>query len=260
MIDIRAELNEVRNNFISIYDFIYMTEKMTGENLLLVCQWILKRVKEYVTNKGDVLDICFINQFHEIQYKFERAVWGVPTTEGDPDFIFLSRKLNDVIGQGCLPIKPGFVPIEGNEWDDMDFFNLGFKKDELEIVFPEVINNAEVKLKDTHYSDNVPDLLDSHYNNVNSSLSSMPESVALAESVSQFSGKETALMLIAGLAIALEKTGERFKRGGKLNKSAVISAAEQAINTYGDGVSVTDRALRDWLNKAINGYASKLED
>lgn len=73
-----------------------------------------------------------------------------------------------------------------------------------------------------------------------------------------FRGKNTALMLIAGLAIALEKSGESFKRSGKMNKSAIINAAEHAISSYGDGVNVTDKALRDWLDMALKQHASKL--
>jgi len=76
----------------------------------------------------------------------------------------------------------------------------------------------------------------------------------------KFKGKETALMIIAGLSIALGKSADSFKRGGKINQSEVIRAAEFAINAYGSGVNVTARAVRDWIRPALQQYASKLPE
>ncbi|WJM84901.1 hypothetical protein QUF31_17545 [Dickeya chrysanthemi] len=257
MIDIRAELNKVRDSFISIYDFIYLAESSTDENLLLICQWMLKRIKSHVINENNPLNICFINQFHEIEYKFGNIMWGIQNSEINPDFVFLSRKLDSIINRECLPTKKGILPIEDNQWEDTDFFEFGFKKEELQVIFPELIKSTEIGLKDNISNSSNPLIpQDRDDKNIRSSL---PE-LSQIESGGSFMGKDTALMLIAGLAIALEKTGGRFKRGGKLNKSAVINAAEQAINSYGSGVNVTNRALRDWLTNALNGYASKLED
>ncbi|HBR4754323.1 TPA: hypothetical protein L9W62_000074 [Klebsiella pneumoniae] len=77
---------------------------------------------------------------------------------------------------------------------------------------------------------------------------------------SSFSGKDTALMMIAGLSVALEKTGGRYIRGGKLNKSAVARAAIDAINEHGEGTEITTKALTDLLNEAISTKVAKLED
>lgn len=75
-----------------------------------------------------------------------------------------------------------------------------------------------------------------------------------------FRGEDTALMLIAGLAVTLVKTGDKFKRGGKLNKSEVVRAAEQAIAQYGGDVAVTSKAITNCLTKALSRHASKLEE
>ncbi|MDV1440374.1 hypothetical protein RZQ47_01370 [Klebsiella variicola subsp. variicola] len=77
---------------------------------------------------------------------------------------------------------------------------------------------------------------------------------------SEFAGKETALMMIAGLAVALEKSGGRYIRGGRLNKSAVARAAIDAINEHGEGTEITTKALTDLLNEAISTKVAKLED
>lgn len=75
-----------------------------------------------------------------------------------------------------------------------------------------------------------------------------------------FPGKDTASMLIAALAVALGRTSDKFKRGGKLNQSAVFRAAEQAISQYGCGVDVTDRTIRKWLADALREHMPKLEE
>lgn len=249
MIDIRAELEEVRNSFISIYDFISVAKNATGEDVSLVCQWVLKRVKEQYAD-SNILNICIMSKFHEIEFCFENV---------EQDFSFLSRKLGVVIEKGCLPIEPDDIPFEKDDWGDNGFFEYGFKKKELETFFPElktylyqdkIINDGINKIK----NESTPSLLldDS---NPQPTIPNVTQGI-----ICDFSGKETALMLIAGLAVALEKTSDSFKRGGKMNKSAVVMGAERAINNYGTGVNVTSRALRDWLNLALSMHTSKLDD
>lgn len=137
--------------------------------------------------------------------------------------------------------------------------NMDSKKKELETFFPElktylyqdkIINDGVNKIK----NESTPSLLldDS---NTQPTIPNVTQGI-----ICDFSGKETALMLIAGLAVALEKTSDSFKRGGKMNKSAVVMGAERAINNYGTGVNVTSRALRDWLNLALSMHTSKLDD
>ncbi|ARF50826.1 hypothetical protein [Pantoea stewartii] len=88
----------------------------------------------------------------------------------------------------------------------------------------------------------------------------IPESKPVLLNPDIFNGKDTAMMIIAGLSIALGKSSDNFKRGGKINQSAIIRAAESAINEYGNGVEVTDRAIRDWIRPAIEQYATRLPD
>ncbi|WP_447765714.1 hypothetical protein [Enterobacter asburiae] len=74
-----------------------------------------------------------------------------------------------------------------------------------------------------------------------------------------FAGKGTALMMIAGLSVALEKSGGKYLRGNKLNKSAVARAAIEAINEYGEGTDITPKALTDLLNEALSAKLTNLE-
>lgn len=73
----------------------------------------------------------------------------------------------------------------------------------------------------------------------------------------EFAGKDTALKLIAGMAIALEKAGGKYVRGKKLNKSEVARSASRIILEHGDGIDVTDKALTMLIDEALNTYASK---
>lgn len=76
----------------------------------------------------------------------------------------------------------------------------------------------------------------------------------------EFAGKDTALLMIASLATAFEKAGGKYTRSNKLNKSAVISTAIKAVNDYGNGTELTDRALRGLIDKALAQYVPKLEE
>lgn len=73
-----------------------------------------------------------------------------------------------------------------------------------------------------------------------------------------FAGKDTALKLIAGMAIALEKSQGKYLRGGKLNKSEVARTATKLINDHGDGIDVTSKALIMLIDEALELHASKI--
>jgi len=73
-----------------------------------------------------------------------------------------------------------------------------------------------------------------------------------------FAGKDTALKLIAGMAIALEKTKGKYVRGGKLNKSEISRTVKKLIDEYGHGVDVTDKALIMLIDEALRSYAPKI--
>lgn len=73
-----------------------------------------------------------------------------------------------------------------------------------------------------------------------------------------FAGKDTALKLIAGMAIALEKSQGKYVRGGKLNKSEVARTAAKLINDHGEGIEVTSKALIMLIDEALKLHASKI--
>lgn len=74
----------------------------------------------------------------------------------------------------------------------------------------------------------------------------------------KFAGKDTALKMIAGMAIALEKTKGKYVRGGKLNKSEISRTVAKLIGEYGDGVGVTDKALIMLIDESLRLYAPKI--
>ncbi len=82
---------------------------------------------------------------------------------------------------------------------------------------------------------------------------------AVSPQWSEFAGKNTALMLISGMAVALEQSGGKYVRGGKINKTAVVEAARKAINDYGRGTEITSKALTDLLKSAIEQNLTRLE-
>ncbi|GEM_PF-826698 len=75
-----------------------------------------------------------------------------------------------------------------------------------------------------------------------------------------FYGKDTALLMIAGMAVALEKSGGKYVRGGKMNKSAIAESAKKAINDHGLGTMLTNRALTELLRTALDSNFPKLEE
>lgn len=76
-----------------------------------------------------------------------------------------------------------------------------------------------------------------------------------------FAGRETALMFIAGMAIALEKTKPTYRHGKKMNKSSIANAAITAVENAGYiGESVTPRQLTNLINEALAIYAPKVSD
>ncbi len=76
----------------------------------------------------------------------------------------------------------------------------------------------------------------------------------------QFYGKDTALMLIAGMSVALEQAGGKYLRGNRINKSAVAEAAKKAINDFGCGTELTNKTLTDLIKLALDQHLPKMED
>lgn len=234
MIDIQSELDEFNLQFISILDLIEHTKKYTKEsNNILVSKWLLKRLSDF---QGDFPELLTINKY----YKFEPVY---PNGYFEIDLEAFRDVLSDVVKHGTLP-HYNEPPFEDDDWNCPLAFDAGFKRNSIETVFP--------FLGDPYFSSRTEPFVRKEI------VEDSADSVDFK--LEGFAGKDTALMLIAGLAVALEKTSDRFKRGAKINQSSVIAAAEQALNSYGSGVKVTDRALRNWLRLALKAHSSKLDD
>ncbi|WP_447880537.1 hypothetical protein [Serratia fonticola] len=68
----------------------------------------------------------------------------------------------------------------------------------------------------------------------------------------EFPGKNTALMMIAGMAVALEKSSKAYRNGEKLNKLAIARAIGQnlAASSY-KGMVVTEKQMTNLLKEAL---------
>lgn len=73
-------------------------------------------------------------------------------------------------------------------------------------------------------------------------------------------GMKTALNLISGLAAALGKTSETYRRGGKLNISGLADCAERNLKQFGGGFSVSDRWVRKLLTDALKQCLPEIEN
>lgn len=68
----------------------------------------------------------------------------------------------------------------------------------------------------------------------------------------EFPGKNTALMMIAGMALALEKSSKSFKNGDKLNKLAIArSVAQNLASQNYQGIVVTDKQMTNLIKEAL---------
>lgn len=68
----------------------------------------------------------------------------------------------------------------------------------------------------------------------------------------EFPGKNTALMLIAGMAIALAKSSQAYKNGDNLNKSAIARAVSQNLASLGYGGNVvTEKQMTNLIKEAL---------
>ncbi|MES3427585.1 hypothetical protein QDQ44_16940 [Enterobacter hormaechei] len=68
----------------------------------------------------------------------------------------------------------------------------------------------------------------------------------------EFPGKNTALMMIAGMAIALEKSSKSFRNGERLNKLSIARAVAQNLATLGyQGTVVTEKQMTNLIKEAL---------
>ncbi|HCI5779674.1 TPA: hypothetical protein NPO56_001370 [Klebsiella quasipneumoniae subsp. quasipneumoniae] len=68
----------------------------------------------------------------------------------------------------------------------------------------------------------------------------------------EYPGKNTALMMISGMAIALEKSSKSFRNGEKLNKLAIARAVAQNLAAQGyRGMVVTEKQMTNLIKEAL---------
>lgn len=255
MLDIKGDFSKVEAEFVSVcrlverLQIISRHESRSGEATVVdVCNWLKMKIAEM----GIFLpEIKKLSDFYTIENIFPDG--GVKeNTE------WLIDKLNVIIKMKCLPLKNDEEP-DIDDWFDQRLHTNGFLRGEIEDFIPELVKVIEFPALQPRETKINVSSIETKY--APSPQSHPQESVDIAEQPCEwnnFKGRDTALMMIAGMAIALSKSGESFKRGGELNVSAVARAAAQAINRFGAGVDVTDRALENLVRDALKQHTSKL--
>lgn len=143
MIDIHAELNEYKKDFISLREFLEVVLKVAGDDYDVsdVITWILRRIS------GEHIRLYTVNEF-----KLLESFCNPYRDEFDNDVLY--RNLNAVRKRGCLPgerDENGFL-VSGY-WEDPEFENIGFIRGEIFAIFPDVLD-ALTKLEGANSSEN----------------------------------------------------------------------------------------------------------
>ncbi|EEX9088828.1 hypothetical protein FRV13_03180 [Escherichia coli] len=143
MIDIHAELNEYKKDFISLREFLEVVLKVAGDDYDVsdVITWILRRIS------GEHIRLYTVNEF-----KLLESFCNPYRDEFDYDVLY--RNLNAVRKRGCLPgerDENGFL-VSGF-WEDPEFENIGFIRGEIFAIFPDVLD-ALTKLEGANSSEN----------------------------------------------------------------------------------------------------------
>ncbi|MFZ5132204.1 hypothetical protein [Enterobacter roggenkampii] len=94
---------------------------------------------------------------------------------------------------------------------------------------------------------------------INEESSDHPEQLEQVEQV-DFSGRDTLLKLIAGMAISLEKASPKYRYGNKLNKSAIVRNAIANISGQGIEFNISERRLADLVDEALKAYSPKIAE
>ncbi|WP_275211900.1 hypothetical protein [Citrobacter freundii] len=94
---------------------------------------------------------------------------------------------------------------------------------------------------------------------INEESSDQPEQLEQVEQV-DFSGRDTLLKLIAGMAISLEKASPKYRHGNKLNKSAIVRNAITNISGQGIEFNISERRLTDLVDEALKAYSPKIAE
>ncbi|EMQ3486044.1 hypothetical protein WE660_001261 [Escherichia coli O49:H6] len=141
MIDIHAELNEYKKEFIYLRDFLDDVFKVVDADISDVITWILKKIKQ----AG--ITLYTVNEFNEVEPY-------IKPYENRSDLDVLYAKLDTVRKRGCLPgerDENGFL-VSGY-WEDPEFENIGFIRGEIFAIFPDVLD-ALTKLEGADSSEN----------------------------------------------------------------------------------------------------------
>ncbi|EMQ3456327.1 hypothetical protein WE682_001758 [Escherichia coli O132:H21] len=141
MIDIHAELNEYKKEFIYLRDFLDDVFKVVDADISDVITWILKKIKQ----AG--ITLYTVNEFNEVEPY-------IKPYENRSDLDVLYAKLDTVRKRGCLPgerDENGFL-VSGY-WEDPEFENIGFIRGEIFAIFPDVLD-ALTKLEGANSSEN----------------------------------------------------------------------------------------------------------
>ena len=143
LIDIHAELNEYKKEFISLREFLEVVLKVAGDDYDVsdLITWILRRIS------GEHIRLYTVNEF-----KLLESFCNPYRDEFDYDVLY--RNLDAVRKHGCLPgerDENGFR-VSGY-WEDPEFENIGFIRGEIFAIFPDVLD-ALTKLEGANSSEN----------------------------------------------------------------------------------------------------------
>ncbi|EHL9094063.1 hypothetical protein KFA88_005234 [Escherichia coli] len=128
MIDIHAELNEYKKEFIYLRDFLDDVFKVVDADISDVITWILKKIKQ----AG--ITLYTVNEFNEVEPY-------IKPYENRSDLDVLYAKLDTVRKSGCLPCErdeSGFL-VSGY-WENAEFEAMGFRRNEIFEIFPEILD------------------------------------------------------------------------------------------------------------------------
>ncbi|QLX24041.1 hypothetical protein HV271_04085 [Citrobacter freundii] len=256
MLDIRGEFSKVEAEFVSVcrlierLQLISRHESPSGEvTVPEICTWLMKQINE---NSTFVPTLMNLTNIYTIEPTFPKG-----TVEDEIDW--LKKKLITIINMKHLPIKNDEEP-DTDDWFDKSLYATGFLKSDIENFIPQLVKNMEFTFQEKSSQLNVLSM-ESKYT-ATPDVSSLDTKDILEQSCewSNFKGKDTALMMIAGLAISLSKSSGGLMIGDKINVSAIARAAAKSINQFGAGVDVSDRALENLVRDALKHHDSKFSN
>ena len=256
MLDIFGELEAAENDFVSICRLIERIALMSSHespsraaDVPTICKWLLKRISE---SDKPIPCLRVLTAYYAIEVKF-------PDDTIEYDRAWVIQKLSSIIGMAKLPLKE-HENAGPDDWFDHALHTSGFLRCEIEEFIPELVKKIEFPALQERTTDINLVAIETKF-----SSSQISNTAEIADNPDQpckwdnFKGRDTALMMIAGLAISLSKSSGGIIVGDRLNVSAIARAAAKSINDYGDGVDLSDKALRNLVTEALKLHASKIE-